>query len=386
MRIGFDASGISGYCGIHTYSRELIRHLLQEFPEDRFVLLSTFSKSRKRRLIQEFGVHRNLEIKSVLPNRLALGSSFIKLILFLRSMIIRHQANSFDILHITKPFAERTGARNTIITVQDLFPLTLDDYQGEDAKKEFDSNINFILEESKAIIVPTEYTANQLCGLYPMVREKINVVPLAAGSVFRQDRNSPPESLRKALPEGTSYFLYVGSAYPRKNLDRILEAYLSLPEAQKKKHFLVLVLTGVVSHLSDFKERNRKTLSEPNIIVLGGVSEEELVRLYSSAVVFLFPSLDEGFGLPIIEAMRCGCPVITSNVSCMPEVAGDAAILVDPYIVNDIMSAMKDLASNPVRRDELRQKGFDRAKHFSWKETARRTMDVYRSILDSGRE
>ncbi|MCK4506791.1 MAG: glycosyltransferase family 4 protein [Candidatus Aegiribacteria sp.] len=382
MRIGFDASGISGYCGIHTYSRELIRHLIQEFPEDQFILLSTFSKSRKRRLEQEFGVHHNLEIRSVLPNRLALGSSFISLILFLRSMIIRYQAHSFDILHITKPFAERTGTRNSVITVQDLFPLTLDDYQGEDAKKEFDSNITFILEETKAIIVPTEYTANQLCGLYPEVRGKVNVVPLAAGNGFRQDRNSPPESLREALPEGASYFLYVGSAYPRKNLDRVLEAYLAMPEAQKAEHFLVLLLTGVASHLSDFKERNRNTLLEPNIIVLGGVSEEELVRLYSSAVAFLFPSLDEGFGLPIIEAMRCGCPVITSNVSCMPEVAGDAAILVDPYSVDDILSAMKDMVSNPVRRDELRQKGFDQAKLFSWKETAHRTMDVYRSVLD----
>ncbi len=382
MKIGFDASGISGYCGIHTYSRELIKYLVQEFPEDQFVLLSTFSKSRKRRLEQEFGVHQNLEIRSVLPNRLALGSSFIKLILFLRSMIIRHQANSFDILHVTKPFAERTGACNSIITVQDLFPLTLDDYQGEDAKKEFDSNVTFILEESKAIIVPTEYTANQLCGLYPMVRSKVKVVPLAAGSGFRQDRDLPPESLRKLLPEGASYFLYVGSAYPRKNLDRILQAYLALPESQKKEHFLVLVLTGVASHLSDFKERNRNTLSEPNIIVLGGVSEEELVRLYSSAAAFLFPSLDEGFGLPIIEAMRCGCPVITSNVSCMPEVAGDAAILVDPYSVDDISSAMENIVANPSIGDELRQKGFNQAKRFSWKETAHRTMDVYRSVLD----
>ncbi|MCK4506412.1 MAG: glycosyltransferase family 4 protein, partial [Candidatus Aegiribacteria sp.] len=317
---------------------------------------------------------------------LALGSSFINLILFLRSMIIRHQANSFDILHITKPFAERTCARNSIITVQDLFPLTLDDYEKEDAKKEFDSNVTFILEESKAIIVPTEYTANQLCGLYPMVRRKVKVIPLAAGSGFRQNRKSPPESLRELLPEGTSYFLYVGSAYPRKNLDRILKAYLALPEAQKAKHFLVLVLTGVASHLSDFRERNRNTLSLPNIIVLGGVSEEELVRLYSSAVAFIFPSLDEGFGLPIIEAMRCGCPVITSNVSCMPEVAGDASIMVDPCDVDDILSAMKDIASNPVRRDELRQKGFARAKHFSWKDTAHKTMDVYRSVLDSGRD
>ena len=384
MRIGFDASGISGYCGIHTYSRELIRHLIQEFPEHQFVLLSTFSKSRKRKLKQEFGVHRNLEIKSVLPNRLALGSSFVNLILFLRSMIIKHQAKSFDILHITKPFAERTGSRNSIITVQDLFPLTLDDYHGEDAKKEFDSNITFILEGTKAIIVPTEYTANQLCDLYPKVRKKVKVVPLAAGSGFRQNKNSPPESLKELLPEGTSYFLYAGSAYPRKNLDRILEAYLGLPEAQKAKHFLVLVLTGVASHLSDFKERNRNILSLPNIVVLGGVSEEELVRLYSSAVAFLFPSLDEGFGLPIVEAMRCGCPVITSNVSCMPEVAGEAAILVDPYNIGDILSAMKDMISNPVRRDELIEKGFDRAKHFSWKDTAHRTMGVYRGVLDSG--
>lgn len=236
------------------------------------------------------------------------------------------------------------------------------------------------------MVRPRKDTADQLCGLYPEVRKKVKVVPLAAGSGFRQERNSPLESLREVLPEGASYFLYVGSAYPRKNLDRILRAYFALPESQKKEHFLVLVLTGTVIHLSDFRERNRNTLSLPNIIVLGGVSEVELVRLYSSAVAFLFPSLDEGFGLPIIEAMQCGCPVITSNISCMPEVAGDAAILVDPYSVDDILSAMKDMASNPVRRDELRQKGFDRAKLFSWENTAHRTMDIYRSVLDSGGE
>ena len=382
MKIGFDVSSLSGHSGINTYSIALISSLIQGFPEDDFTLFSTFSKSRMKNLESAFGSYPNLEIVPVLPNPLALGNSFKPLISLIRSVLLRHHAGRLDILHLTRPFAEKVNVDNLVLTVQDLFPLILDEYEGEEAAKEFRSNASFMLDRAGAIIVPTNYIAHQIESFYPATGGKLHVVPHAAGSGFRRCKE-PPEVLRNLQPEVFNYFLYVGSAYPRKNLERLLESYDRLPEMIKCKYKFILVLTGVSRHINDLKNNCADLLEPPDVTILNGVSERELARLYSSSSALILPSMEEGFGLPVLEAMQCGCPVIASNASCLPEVAHDAALFVDPSSIDSISEALKKLALDSDLRETLIIAGLKRAGCFSWKKSAEETMRVYLKLLDS---
>lgn len=179
------------------------------------------------------------------------------------------------------------------------------------------------------------------------------------------------------LPEGLgdgSYVLCVGSLEPRKNLDRLWRAYGALPSALRERFPLVLV--------GGHGWKNEALLDElrsaPGVRVLGKVSRPVLRALYTKAALFVYPSLAEGFGLPVIEAMACGAPVLTSDVTALPEVAGDAAVLVDPTDVDALARAMSDLLSSSDRRRELASRGPSRAARFDWRTSARLLTDLIR--------
>ena len=166
------------------------------------------------------------------------------------------------------------------------------------------------------------------------------------------------------------YLLHVSQYQPKKNVDRIIEAYARLDVVNKPSLVLVAPQYPDVTCLPDGVELIR----EPQ-------SHIELVRLYSGATAFVFPSLHETFGMPIVEAMACGCPVVTSNVTACPEVAGDAAILVNPRSVDEIAAAMEELISNEALRNDLRQKGLERAQQFTWKRSAEEHLKVFERVI-----
>ena len=168
------------------------------------------------------------------------------------------------------------------------------------------------------------------------------------------------------LPE--KYFLFVGSGDPRKNMDVI-------PDALEKAGLEVPLVASGWSGWSD-GEISKK------IIPLGYVSDDELARAYSGAIAMIFPSSYEGFGLPVLEAMACGCPVVTTREASLPEVAGDAAIFMKaPRDVDGLASILRDLAADPGMRQKLADKGLLQAKRFSWEETAKKTFEVFRMVL-----
>lgn len=381
MKVAFDASAIFGYAGINTYTRMLVHHLAKEFPSDRFVLLSSYSRSREKKLRTLFGQHGNIEIRRALPNPQSLGPPFSRITFMARSLTMALHARSVDLLHVTQPYRERIRAGNTVITAHDFFPLTLDDYRREGVEREFRRNAAFVLGGARAIIVYTEYIKAQLLELFPGIRAAdVHIVGAAADEAFRPIKGDPLPDLDLEHPPGTGYFFYVGSAYPRKNLPRVMQAYMELPEEIRREHHLIMVVTGAELHRDDLLREYRGLLDNRGVHLLRAVSEELLVKLYGSATALVFPSLDEGFGLPVLEAMRCGCPVITSNLSGLPEVAGDAALLVNPRSVKAISTAMLELLLDPGRREEMRKKGFYHSHSFSWGRTARQTMEVYRSV------
>jgi glycosyltransferase involved in cell wall biosynthesis len=176
-----------------------------------------------------------------------------------------------------------------------------------------------------------------------------------------------------------NYFLFVGTIQPRKNLHRLIEAYVEIyGTAQKPPE---LVLAGGKGWLADPIYQHVYTFGlQDKIKFTGRVDDQTLVALYKNALCFVFPSLFEGFGLPILEAFSFGCPVITSNTSSTPEVAGDAALLVDPYDVSAIASAMKRLAKDPKLRTDLAKKGKVQVKKFSWENAAKETLKIVESM------
>jgi glycosyltransferase involved in cell wall biosynthesis len=197
------------------------------------------------------------------------------------------------------------------------------------------------------------------------------MIPLAADPAFSATVTGPGHP---AL-EGKPYVLAVGTLEPRKNLERLISAWSSLDANARAGH--VLALVGPVGWdaapiLAAARDQGAQ--------LLGRVREEELRALYAGASAFAYPSLYEGFGLPVLEAMAAGAPVLTSNVSSLPEVAGDAALLVDPTDVTAIATGLSRLLSDPALAESLRARGRARAAEFSWERTARETLALLRSI------
>src|SRR6185503_10112276 len=174
------------------------------------------------------------------------------------------------------------------------------------------------------------------------------------------------------------YILSVGSIQPRKNLARLVNAYALLRGKYSQSELPKLVLVGKCAWLYDETLRAlEQTGVSESVILTGYVPERDLPALYSGALCFVYPSIFEGFGLPPLEAMKCGAPVIVGNKTSLPEVVGDAALMIDPFDINAIATAIQKVISNSELRSELRAKGLQRANQFDWKETARRTLAVY---------
>jgi glycosyltransferase involved in cell wall biosynthesis len=179
---------------------------------------------------------------------------------------------------------------------------------------------------------------------------------------------------RFGLEEG--YVLSVGTLEPRKNLSRLLEAYAGLNDDVRRRHPLVLVGGQGWRH-AQFEEQLARPGAPENIRLLGFVDDEDLVHLYRCAGVFAYPSIAEGFGFPVLEAMACGAPVVTSDTSSLPEVAGDAARLVNPFDVAELREAIRELLETPGAAADLRRRSIERAAQFSWRTTARGTVELY---------
>jgi glycosyltransferase involved in cell wall biosynthesis len=207
--------------------------------------------------------------------------------------------------------------------------------------------------------------------------EKVTVIPLAPNEAFQpvNQADAVDTVTRYGLQPGR-YFLHVGTVEPRKNLLRLLRAFERISRADPRAPDLVFV-GGSGWRNREFYRAIETSPAGSRVRLMGYLPEHDLAALYSASLATVYPSLYEGFGLPPLEAMACGAPVVTSNTSSLPEVVGDAALLVDPRDVGAIEAALVQVKEDPVLREALRAKGLQRAKQFSWDVTARRTLEVY---------
>jgi glycosyltransferase involved in cell wall biosynthesis len=208
--------------------------------------------------------------------------------------------------------------------------------------------------------------------------EKIHVIYQGYDdSVFKPE--TQPQKIQSTMRKfniPNKYILYVGTWHTNKNIPRLIEAFAFLKKERRLPHKLVIVGKKAFGHEAVTNAVDKFAVHD-DVIIAGYVRQEELPLLMHGADVFVFPSLHEGFGIPPLEAMACGTPVITSNASSLPEVVGDAAVLVNPYDINEIAEAIDRVLSDGKLREELRRKGLERAKSFSWHKTAQEILQLF---------
>ena len=223
--------------------------------------------------------------------------------------------------------------------------------------------------KAKRLVTVSEYSKSDISKFYGLSEAKIDVSLNGVNSLFHQIELTEQIKTRKQFSQGNDYFLFVGALHPRKNIKRLLMAFDLFKTETKSKNKLLIV--GAKMWWNDeLKEAFENLSHKEDVIFTGRKSLEDLQILYAAAQAFCFVPYFEGFGIPIIEAMRCGCPVITSNCTAMPEVAGEAALMVDPYNIEDIKNAMITIENDPKLRADLSEKGLIHSQKFNWKSTA----------------
>ncbi len=335
MRIALDATYSLGEnpTGVGVYSRKILYGLATTHPEARFLF-----HYRSNRLLASLR-------EALPPNaRRRLLSS----------------APRADLFHALN---QRVSAHRspTVVTFHDLFVMT-SEYSSPDFRARFTAQARQAAANSDRIIAVSRFTANQIETLLNVAGDRIDVVPHGV------DLPSPTPA-----PPRENLVLFVGAIQKRKNIARLVRAFSALPSSWK------LVLAGPPSgygaaeELRAIDESPRKN----NIEIAGYVTPKTLDDLYRRASIFAFPSLDEGFGMPVLEAMAHGVPVLTSSRSALPEVSGDAALLADPENEDALAESLRRLAQDPSLREDLIQRGLARARSFTWEKALRETWAVY---------
>lgn len=278
-----------------------------------------------------------------------------------------------EIWHATSPLPIRIRKAKTITTIHDIIPLRLPHMTLED-KTGFYRNIKNAIRDSDHLICISESAKSDLLDCFDVDPERVSVLyqPTALAQQDLDETKVKTCLSKHDLQQGR-YLLYVGAIEPRKNLAGLAKAYAGLDTD------LPLLLVGKRNHY--WKEELRELDGVKNLRMISYVSHEDLACLYAGACFFIFPSFYEGFGLPPVEAMHFGCPVIASDTSSIPEVCGEAALYIDPNNIQDIRAKMQLLLSDHALRTKLSLAGLERAKRFSMSNYVPQLLEVYRKVL-----
>ena len=343
MRIALDATYSVGrdLSGVGVYSREILRGLAQAHPEAEFLFCY-----RPHRLLRSLGQRLPANCRRRL----------------LQEPLV---ARSADLFHGMNQRLPRARLPRAVTTFHDLFVLS-GDYSSPEFRRRFEEQARDAAQRSELILAVSEFTARQVEDLLGVERSRLRVIPHGVRFPAERQTSGPRERI----------VLHVGAIQKRKNISRLVTAFEKLEPEWR------LVLAGSMGYgageiLSDIE----RSPCRDRIRILGYISDEALAGWYGRASIFAFPSLDEGFGMPVLEAMALGVPVLTSNSSALPEVSGDAALLIDPTNLDAISSGLRELATNEELRKKLSDRGKARAAGFSWEAAVSRTWAAYRELL-----
>lgn len=374
MRVGLDGKEISLKAdGIGRYAINLIRSMAKILVNEQWIEIVLFAGPRTQ---IDFLVPDNI----LVSNRIRkIKSSLVRSFLFFPIILPEEKIDVFHGLdHVSLPFFNKRG--KLVITIHDIITFIFPEFFTWKHRKIVNFMLPKMLARADKLIADSHSTKNDLSQFFKIDDKKITVIHLGLEERFKIVSFQEIEKIRKKYHIKDDYILFVGVLEPRKNIVSILGA-LSILKQTGKLRGRKLVVAGKTGWL--FKEIFKKVQEsklEKDVIFTGFVNEEDLPALYSGALFSVFPSLYEGFGLPVLEAMGCGTPVITSKVSSLPEVVGDAAILVDPMNIEELAWRMEMLCESSDLREELGKKGLERSKLFSWEKTAQKTLEVYKEL------
>ena len=354
--------------GNETYIRNLVQEIAAISPSDLEFICFTTAAENELPSVRWPG-----PVKRIRPH-----ASLVRIPISFPLELIRVKAHVAHFQYVAPPICPCP----TVVMVHDisyeLFPAFFHPIE----RKRMQILVPFSMRRAALVLTVSEFSKQSIVDTYHIPPERILVTYNGVSPIFRQLEGAssvPLERLERLLIR-PPYILGVGNLQPRKNLDRLLAAYAGLRRRCSPPHRLVLVGQPAWQGHRVRQEVARLGLTDW-VILPGYLSDDDLVALYNFADVFVYPSLYEGFGLPVIEAMACGTPVITSNVSSLPEVAGDAAVFIDPRSEMEICAALEQLINDPDLRNRLRTAGLERAGQFSWRSTAERTIEAYRQCL-----
>lgn len=357
MRIAIDGQSIANIkSGLGIYTERLFHTLKTSDPNNDYVLIQKKQGSGERTYQRMFWEN------CILPFRAA--------------------KEGVDILHIPAFAAPlwKAGRWKTVITIHDLIGKLFPENLSFFSRFYWGKWLPLANRFGDCIIVDSECTKIDVIKYLKVDSEKVRVIYLAASDHFTNHK-SQNEIERVCIKHRVKrpYLLFVGNIEPRKNLARVIRAFSNVRKKDKSELNLVIVGSKAWDYPNIHKLINELELSD-SILCLNYVDDEDLVSLYNGGELLVFPSLYEGFGLPIVEAMQCGMPVLTSNLSSMPEVGGKAAYYVNPYEEREIEEGMRLILTDSQLQNELRAKGLIQAKQFSWKQTAEQTLAVYQEL------
>ena len=351
MRILIEARSLINRGGTATYCRELIRNLIKiDKTNEYFIIVPSEQKCEfwapnfKIVPIKSRGyfnqIKGNLKIKSLITEK------------------------SIDLVHYTKGIGPRLKNIKLVSTVNDIIPLTHPKFSLLLNRFYWQINLPQNIKRSNKIITISKYCKDSLIKWFPDSRPKIRVI--YDGAMCK---------IRRMNKENGDYILFLSRVQKRKNIKRILLAFENVSSKNKN---LKMLIAGEVPYEGKFVySLINKNKSASKIKLLKHISENKKIQLLTNAKFLIFASLIEGFGLPILEAQACGCPVITSNLSSMPEVAGKGALFVNPYSVDEIEGAMEKVMKDSKLKENLIKEGYKNIKKYSWKKCAKETLSIY---------
>ncbi|MEK6333406.1 MAG: glycosyltransferase family 1 protein [Acidobacteriota bacterium] len=375
MHIAIDAHSVGAELGGNeSYASNLIKALAEIDQSNRYTLFVT----RQAAVERLAGRWPNFEVKRTSPH-----TPLVRIPLTLSAELRRNPVDLLHVQYTAPPFAPCP----VVATIHDLAFEHLPETFKRRSWMQLRLTVRATARRADQIITVSDYSRDDIVATYGIAPERITVTPEAAPAHFARVTNGNEiKRVRESYGIAKEYILSLCSIQPRKNLVRLIEAYTSVRLSRPPGEFPQLVLAGKRAWLDRETIRAaERNSADRDIVFTGYVPDRDLPALYTGAICFVYPSYFEGFGLPVLEAMQCGVPVIAGNRTSLPEVVGDAGVLVDPFNEKEMADGIARVVDNPDHRAQLSVKGLKRAREFDWTTTAEMTLQVYKRAARKSR-
>lgn len=372
MKIGIDARAAKWYrgTGIGTYSYQLINSLNNIDGFNNYVLYMP------KNCALNINFNKNIQIENIKEEN---KNNFWNEVNVPNLSLDKN----IDLYHVPQNGIGLPHHKNCpfVITLHDVIPLKMPETVSHQYLKIFNSEMPKIIPLCDGIITVSEYSKEDIIKAFNFPREKIFVTYLASEPIYKpMDKKLSKAIIKKHYGISSDFILYIGGYSPRKNILGLIEAFSILKTKFHRDIKLVISGNKGISY-SIYKKRVEELRIEDNVIFTGFISMKHIPYLYNASSLFVYPSFYEGFGLPPIEAMACGVPVIASKASSIPEILQDSALLIDPHNIDILCSKMHAVLMNKCLQNALISKGLKRTSQLSWNKTAEKTLNAYKKII-----